>query len=302
METSSENSKPDRPEAQTPGSLFVVATPIGNLEDISYRALRAIKEADLIFAEDTRHTIRLLNYYSIKKPMISCHDRNEKETADYLVSKLLEGKKAVLVSDAGTPGISDPGEILIKTAINAGVNVSMAPGPTALIMAVVLSGLPTARFCFEGFLPAVRSARKKRLHELAEETRTMVYYEAPHRIKETISDMIVLFGDRECAAARELSKRHEEILRGKLTQILAHFEEQEPRGEFVLVIAGAKISAQEEKERGEWLELDISEHVGMYCNSGVDKMEAVKKAAKDRGITKREAYAALHAGKLELED
>jgi len=277
------------------GSLLVVATPIGNLEDITLRALRALREADLIAAEDTRQTLRLLNHFGIKKPMVSCHDMNEHAKAGDLVRQMREGRQLVLVSDAGTPGISDPGEILIRESIAAGIPVTMAPGPAAAIMAVVLSGLPTGRFCFEGFLPSARKDRVHQLETLKMETRTLIFYESPHRLKAVLSDLLTVLGDRRCALARELTKMHEEILRDTLSNLVSVHEVREPRGEYVLVLAGAEADLLRDNAREEWLRMTLSEHVGLYLAEGSDRMEAMKKAAKDRGLSKRDVYAALQA-------
>ncbi len=283
------------PAARSAGSLLVVATPIGNLEDITLRALRSLREADLIAAEDTRQTLRLLNHFEIRKPMVSCHDMNEHAKAEDLVRQMREGRRLVLVSDAGTPGISDPGEILIRESIAAGISVSMAPGPAAAIMAVVLSGLPTGRFCFEGFLPATRKDRIRQLETLKAETRTLVFYESPHRLKAVLADLREVLGERHCALSRELTKLHEEIVRDSLSNLIALHEVREPRGEYVLVLAGAEAEALREDEREAWLKMPLAKHVEMYLAEGSDRMEAMKKAAKDRGLSKRDVYSALQA-------
>lgn len=279
--------------AQPGGSLLVVATPIGNLEDITFRAVRALREADLVVAEDTRHTLRLLNHFNIRKPMLSCHDRNEQARVATLLQRLSAGERLVLVSDAGTPGISDPGEILIRQAVAAGFAVTMAPGPAAAVVGLVLSGLPTRRFCFEGFLPATRQERLRQLESLREETRTMVFYEAPHRLLATLSDMLATWGDRPCALARELTKRHEEVLREPLSALLARHQTVAPRGEYVMVVGGASREALAQAARDQWVSMPVGAHVAMHEAAGLSRMEAMKKAARERGLTKREVYAAL---------
>ena len=280
---------------QPAGSLMVAATPIGNLEDITFRALRALREADVIAAEDTRQTLRLLNHFEIRKPLVSCHDMNEHEKAEALVRRMQEGQRMVLVSDAGTPGISDPGEILIRTAIAAGVPVSMAPGPAAAVMAVVLSGLPTDRFGFEGFLPSARKDRLRQLEALKTETRTMVFYESPHRLRAALADLFEVLGDRRCALARELTKLHEEVQRDRLSNLVACYAEREPRGEYAVVIEGEAAGKLAQAEQADWNRMPVDAHVAMYMSAGMDRMEAMKKAAKDRGLSKRDIYAALQA-------
>jgi len=283
----------DANPVQPAGSLLVAATPIGNLEDITFRALRALREADVIAAEDTRQTLRLLNHFDIKKPLVSCHDMNEHEKANQLVRRMQEGQRMVLVSDAGTPGISDPGEILIRTAIAAGVPVSMAPGPAAAVMAVVLSGLPTERFCFEGFLPSAHKDRIRRLEALKAETRTMVFYESPHRLRASLSDLFGTLGDRRCALARELTKLHEEVQRGTLSQLVACYGEREPRGEYAVVVEGEAADTLRQAEQADWSRMPVAAHVALYESSGMDRMAAMKQAAKDRGLSKRDVYQAL---------
>ena len=285
----------DHPPAQPPGSLLVVATPIGNLEDITFRALRALREADLIVAEDTRHTLRLLNHFGIRKPMISCHDRNEHARVEGLMSRMRQGERVVLVSDAGTPGISDPGEILIRGVLEAGIPVSMAPGPAAAIMGLVLSGLPTDRFCFEGFLPASRPDRLRRLEALRSETRTMVFYEAPHRLAQSLEDLLEVLGDRPCALARELTKRHEEVQRDTLDALGKKYRTLPPRGEYVVVVAGIGQEVLDGREQAKWRALPVAAHVALHEQAGLSRMEAMKRAGRERGWSKREVYAALQA-------
>ncbi len=302
-----EHSGVDRENAMTsfqtssPGSLTLVATPIGNLEDITLRALRLLREADLIAAEDTRQTLRLLNHFDIKKPMISCHDLNERDKSAYLVEKMTSGTHLVLVSDAGTPGISDPGAFLIGASIAAGIPVTMAPGPAAAIMGLVLSGMATKRFCFEGFLPSTRKDRRRLLETLKNETRTLVFYEAPHRLRAALEDMREVLGNRKCALARELTKMHEEVLRDTLDGLVHLHGERAPRGEYVVVLEGADEKVQLEEAQQMWQTLSIPEHVQLHLHAGLPRMEAMKRAAKERGITKREVYASLQEEDKERE-
>jgi len=223
-----------------PGTLYIVATPIGNLEDITLRALRILKEVDLIAAEDTRHTRKLLDHYGIDKPLTSCHEHNEKTKARDLVARLERGENVALVSDAGTPTLSDPGYRLVRQAVEAGVNVVPVPGPSALTAALGASGLPTDRFVFEGFLPAKKGERRKRLNKLREETRTLVFYEAPHRIKESLADLLEILGDRELVLGREITKVYEEFIRGRLSEVIVQAEHRELRGEITLVVTGVE--------------------------------------------------------------
>ena len=292
----------EHPPAQPPGSLLVVATPIGNLEDITFRALRALREADLIVAEDTRHTLRLLNHFNIRKPMISCHDRNEHARVEGLVDRMRQGERLVLVSDAGTPGISDPGEIFIRGVVAAGLPVSMAPGPAAAVMGLVLSGLPTDRFCFEGFLPASRPDRLRRLDALRSETRTMVFYEAPHRLNQSLEDLLAVLGDRPCALARELTKRHEEVQRDSIRVLARKHQTQAPRGEYVVVVAGIAQEVLDGNEQAKWQSLPIAAHVALHEQAGLSRMEAMKQAGRERGLSKREVYAALQSASTQEEE
>ncbi len=279
--------------------LVVVATPIGNLEDITLRAIRVLKEADIIVAEDTRHTLRLLNHFEIHKPMISCHDQNESERTKYLIQQLREGKKLALVSDAGTPGISDPGEILIRETIKAGLPVTMTPGPSAVIMAVVLSGLHTNKFCFEGFLPSAHKERMKSFEKLEKETRTIVFYESPHRIKEMLKDCYTSFGNRQCAIAREMTKKYEDFTRGSLQDVIDLVDSKESRGEYVVVIEGADENELLQDSYQQYIKIPIKTHIERYTEAGMNRMEAMKKVAKDRGIGKRDVYALLENEKIE---
>ena len=274
------------------GTLFIVATPIGNLEDITLRALRVLKEADLIACEDTRHTRKLLAHYQISKPAVSYHEHNERERSAELIKKLEAGLNIALVSDAGTPLVSDPGFRIVREAIDRSILVVPIPGPSALIAAVSSSGLPTAEFAFFGFLPARRAARKARLKELAEIKSTLVFYEAPHRIKETIADAREAFGDRECVVARELTKLHEEFVRSSLSEL--ELPEGAPRGEIVLLI-GPPLQGQPRQPAGEQ-KSSISEAIeGLISAEGLDQKSALKRIARERGISKSDAYRIMIA-------
>ena len=278
------------------GKLFLCATPIGNLEEITYRVLRTLKEADLIAAEDTRHTLGLLNHFEIKTPMTSYHEYNKVDKARVLVDKMREGTNIALVTDAGTPGISDPGEELVRQCYEAGIEVTSLPGPAACITALTMSGLPTRRFCFEAFLPAKKADRAERariLEELARETRTIVLYEAPHHLKKTLEDLYGALGDRKISFCRELTKLHETVMQTTLGEALQYYRENEPRGEYVLVIAGKSIEEVRQEAAAVWESMNIPEHMEYYLQQGTEKKEAMKRVAKDRGISKREVYAAL---------
>ena len=275
------------------GKLFLCATPIGNLEDITFRVVRTLQEVDLIAAEDTRHSIKLLNHFEIKTPMTSYHEFNKFDKAKYLVSLMQEGKNIALVTDAGTPGISDPGEELVRQCVEAGIAVSSLPGPAACITALTMSGLPTRRFAFEAFLPREKKEREKILSELANETRTMILYEAPHHLLATLRELYMVLGNRKMVVCRELTKRYEEGKQGDLESMIAFYETEEPKGEFVLVIEGKSFSELEQEARAQWEEMSIEAHLSYYMEQGIDKKEAMKKVAKDRGISKREVYAAV---------
>lgn len=275
------------------GMLYICATPIGNLEDITLRTLRILKEVDLIAAEDTRNSIKLLNHFEIKTPMTSYHEFNKYDKAKLLVEKMLAGANIALITDAGTPAISDPGEELVRQCLEAGVEVTSLPGPSAFVTALTISGQKTRRFCFEAFLPYDKKERAAVLEELKKETRTIIMYEAPHKLKRTLKDLYEALGDRSISLCRELTKKHEENYRTTLAGAIAYYEEQEPRGEFVLVIEGADRQAIREEEMQDVLSLSIPEHVEHYMNQGMDKKDAMKAVAKDRGIGKREVYQAL---------
>ena len=280
-----------------PGILYLCATPIGNLGDMTYRAVQTLKEADLIAAEDTRNSIRLLQHFDIHVPMTSYHEYNKIEKGRKLVEKLLEGQTIVLISDAGMPGISDPGQELTAMCIEAGIRVSVLPGASAGLTALVMSGLSSRRFCFEGFLPSEKEDKKARravLDRLAAETRTTIFYEAPHRLVRTLEALEGAAGpDRRIAVCRELTKKHEDTFRGTLAQAFLFYSENVPRGEFVLILEGASAAGLEAEDRASWQKIPLKEHVQLYLDQGMERKEAMKAAAKDRGISKRDVYAQL---------
>ncbi|HIR76223.1 MAG TPA: 16S rRNA (cytidine(1402)-2'-O)-methyltransferase [Candidatus Choladousia intestinipullorum] len=275
------------------GKLFLCATPIGNLEDITMRVLRTLKEADLIAAEDTRNSLHLLNHFGIRTPMTSYHEYNKIEKAYTLISKMKDGKNVALITDAGTPGISDPGEELVRMCYEAGIEVTSLPGACACVTALTLSGLPTRRFCFEGFLPQDKKEKRQILEELRTQTRTVVLYEAPHRLVRTLKDLYESLGDRRAVICRELTKKHETAFRTTLAEAVAYYEETEPKGECVIVLEGRSRSELQREEQKRWEEMDILSHVQMYESQGMDRKDAMKCAAKDRGLSKREVYAML---------
>ena len=275
------------------GTLYLCATPIGNLEDMTFRAVRILKEVDLIAAEDTRNSIKLLNHFGIKTPMTSYNEYNKIEKGKKLIQKLLDGARIALITDAGTPGISDPGEELVKMCYEAGVNVTSLPGASAGITALTLSGLSTRRFVFEAFLPSDKKERAVVLNALATETRTMALYEAPHRLVKTLTELRDVFGDRRITVCRELTKKHETAFVTTLDAALAYYEEHEPRGECVLVVEGKSREAIRQEEVAQWEELSIEEHMDFYLVQGMEKKEAMKRVAKDRGVSKRDVYSQL---------
>lgn len=272
------------------GKLYLCATPIGNLGDITYRCVETLKMVDLIAAEDTRRTLGLLSHLGIEKPLTSYFEHNKKEKGEYLISEMREGKNIALVSDAGTPAISDPGEDLVRLCADAGIQVVPIPGAVAGINALISSALPTQRFTFEGFLTVNKRGRQEHLASLENETRTMLFYEAPHKLLSTLRDMRDHFGNRKIALCRELTKIHEEICRTTLDDAIAMYEENPPRGEFVLVIDGKSADEIEKEAREGWESMSVSDHVEMYINQGIDEKEALKKVAKDRGVSKRDIY------------
>ena len=260
---------------------------------MTFRAVRILQEADLIAAEDTRNSIRLLNHFDIHVPMTSYHEYNKYEKGRVLVKKLLEGQNIVLITDAGMPGISDPGEELVRMCRDAGIGVTAVPGPSACVTALALSGRSTRRFAFEGFLPADKKERREALSELQEETRTVILYEAPHRLKKTLSELLEALGDRKLSMCRELTKRHEEIWEGMLSEACTYCESREPKGEYVLVLEGRSRREMVKERQQDFLEMPVSEHVRFYEDQGMDRKAAMKQAAKDRGMAKREVYQAL---------
>lgn len=276
------------------GILYLCATPIGNLEDITMRVLRTLKEVDVIAAEDTRQTIKLLNHYEIKTPLVSYHEHNKREKTKVLVRRLLDGESMALVTDAGTPAISDPGEDLVRACYDAGVEVTSLPGAAAVITALTLSGMKARRFTFEGFLPTDKKERAAVLERFSVSTCTTIFYEAPHRLPETLRILAQTVGDhRLVAVCRELTKRHEETEHFTLGEAAAYYEKQEPRGEFVLVIEGADPEQLLQERQRAWQEMPLSQHMEMYLSEGMDRKAAMKAVAKDRGVSKREIYSAI---------
>ena len=277
------------------GTLYLCATPIGNLDDMTLRVLKLLETADIIAAEDTRNTLKLLNHFEIKTPMTSYHEHNKAEKGPKLVERLLAGENIALVTDAGMPGISDPGADLVKLCYEAGVPVTVAPGASAAVVALVLSGLDTRRFVFEGFLPMEKKERRAVLSTLEKEHRTMIFYEAPHRLLDTLEELEKIFGsDREMAAIRELTKKFEEVRRGTVAEIKAHFIAQPPKGEFVLVFAGYTLEQQRQAAQESWESVSIEEHMEHYLSQNYSEKDAMKQVAKDRGVSKREIYSYLH--------
>lgn len=277
------------------GMLYLCATPIGNLEDITFRVLRTLKEVDLIAAEDTRNSIKLLNHFEIKTPMTSYHEYNKIEKAYQLVEKLREGKNIALITDAGTPGISDPGEDLVRICYEEGIPVTSLPGPAACITALTMSGLPTRRFAFEAFLPRDKKERADVLGSLSNETRTIIIYEAPHHLVRTLEELHEVLGNRRLSICRELTKRYEEKTLTTIEDSLIFYRDNEPRGEYVLVLEGKTFEEQRKEQRESWESMSIEEHMAVYEQQGVDHKEAMKLVAKDRGISKRDVYQALLA-------
>ena len=275
------------------GKLYLCATPIGNLEDITLRVLRTLQEVDLIAAEDTRHSIKLLNHFEIKTPMTSYHEYNKVEKARYLVDKMREGLNVALITDAGTPGISDPGEELVRQCYEAGIELTSLPGPAACITALTISGLPTRRFAFEAFLPSEKKERQRILKEMERETRTILLYEAPHRLVRTLTELLEVLGDRNITICRELTKKYETAFRTTFSGALAHYETEEPKGECVIVIEGKSAEEIQKEQEKSWESMSIGEHMEIYLSSGMEKKEAMKAAAKDRGISKRDVYQYL---------
>ena len=275
------------------GKLYLCATPIGNLEDMTYRVVRTLQEADLIAAEDTRNSIKLLNHFEIKTPMTSYHEYNKIEKGKKLVEKLQSGMNIALITDAGTPGISDPGEELVKMCYESGLEVTSLPGAAACITALTLSGLSTRRFAFEAFLPTDKKEKQEILKELTNETRTMILYEAPHRLIKTLKELRDTVGNRKITICRELTKKHETAFATTLEEAISYYESNEPKGECVLVLEGKSRTEIREEEISRWEEMSVEEHMEYYLSQGIEKKEAMKRVAKDRGVGKREIYQAL---------
>ena len=276
------------------GILYLCATPIGNLKDISFRVLEILKSVDIVAAEDTRNSIKLFNHFEINTPLTSYHEYNKVEKAVKLIEMLKSGQNIALITDAGTPGISDPGEVLVRMCHEEGITVTSLPGPVACIDALILSGFSTRRFVFEGFLPREKKERAEILAEIGKETRTVILYEAPHHLKGTLEDLRVLGDDRNIALCRELTKKYEEISRKTIAEAIEYYKDNEPRGEYVLVIEGLDKAALKEEEQKKWEEMTIEEHMAIYEGKGLDNKEAMKMVAKDRGVSKRDIYNYLH--------
>ena len=275
------------------GKLYLCATPIGNLEDITYRVVRTLNEVDLIGAEDTRNSIKLLNHFDIKTPMTSYHEFNKYDKAKQLVEMMKEGKNIAIITDAGTPGISDPGEEVVRQCFEAGIQVTSLPGPAACITALTMSGQKTRRFCFEAFLPQDKKEKVAVLEELKNETRTIIIYEAPHRLARTLKELRETLGNRQLTLCRELTKKYEEADKTTIDQAIEKYNEKEPRGEYVLVIEGKSQEEIQEENKQKWESMTIEEHMEYYISQGNDKKSAMKLVAKDRGVSKRDIYNQL---------
>ncbi len=274
--------------------LYLCATPIGNLGDMTPRAVETLQNVDLIAAEDTRNSIKLLNHFGIRTSMTSYHEYNKVEKADYLVEQIQQGKNVALISDAGTPAISDPGEVLVQKCQERGITVTSLPGPAACITALTLSGLSSRRFCFEGFLPSDKKEKAQILAELKEESRTIVIYEAPHHLVRTLGELYEALGERRITLCRELTKKFETILPTTIGEALSLYEREEPRGEYVLVVEGKSLRQKEEERQDSWQSMTVEEHMALYEKGGMDQKTAMKQVAKDRGVPKREIYAVIH--------
>ena len=276
-----------------PGMLYLCATPIGNLGDVTPRVVETLRSVDVIAAEDTRNSIKLLNHFEIKTSMTSYHEYNKVEKADYLIGQMQQGKDVALVTDVGTPAISDPGEVLVRKCQEAGITVTSLPGAAACITALTLSGLPTRRFCFEGFLPADKKEKAQILEELQEESRTIILYEAPHHLARTLGELYETLGDRRMTLCRELTKKFETVLPTTIKEAQALYESEEPRGEYVLVVEGKSLLQKKEEAQAAWKSMTIEEHMKYYEEGGMDEKTAMKQVAKDRGVPKREIYQYL---------
>ena len=275
------------------GTLYLCATPIGNLEDMTFRAVRILKEVDVIAAEDTRNSVKLLNHFDIHTPMTSYHEFNKIDKGQYLVKRLLEGENIALITDAGMPGISDPGEELVRMCRDAGVPVTAVPGACACVTALVISGRPTRRFCFEAFLPTDKKERRAVLEELKTETRTSIIYEAPQRLVKTLQELLNELGDRKITVCKELTKKHETGFETTLKEAVPYYEQNEPRGEYVLVLEGCSRQQMEQEAQNAWKEMSLGDHMKLYEEQGMNRKDAMKQVAKDRGVGKREIYQAL---------
>lgn len=274
------------------GKLFLVGTPIGNLKDITLRALEVIKESDIVAAEDTRQTIKLLNYFNIKKTMISYHKFNENDKSLDIIDEIESGKKIVLVTDAGMPGISDPGSVIVKKCIEKNIEFEVIPGATALITGLVYSGLDSSKFVFRGFLPRANKERREIIDEIKDYRDSIIFYEAPHRLKSTLSFLLQEIGDRKVAICKELTKLYENILRGNISEILDYYEKNNPRGEYVIVMEGKSDEEIENEKKSTWEDMTVEEHIKKYMEKGFSKKDAIKLTAKDRGVSKSEIYKA----------
>lgn len=278
------------------GMLYLCATPIGNLEDMTPRVIETLKQVDVIAAEDTRNSIKLLNHFDIHTPMTSYHEYNKVEKARQLIGQMLNGQNIALITDAGTPAISDPGEVLVQMCHQNGIKVTSLPGPAACITALTLSGLSTRRFCFEGFLPSDKKEKKEILEELSRESRTIILYEAPHHLVRTLEELQDALGDRKITLCRELTKRFETVMPTTISAALSFYQEEEPRGEYVLVVEGKSLEEKRKEAIASWESMSIEEHMAHYEGQGMDAKSAMKAVAKDRGVGKREIYQYLHGG------
>ena len=275
------------------GILYLCATPIGNLGDMTPRVVETLRSVDLIAAEDTRNSLKLMTHFEIHTPMTSYHEYNKVEKAYTLIAKLQEGQNIALITDAGTPAISDPGEVLVRMCLEAGIRVTSLPGAAACITALTMSGLSTRRFCFEGFLPPDKKERTEILEDCREESRTLIFYEAPHHLKKTLQELAAVLGDRKITLCRELTKRFETVMPTTIFAATDYFETNDPRGEYVLVIEGKSYEEKKQEAQKNWLEMPVEKHVALYESQGFDRKEAMKKAAKDRGVSKRDIYQSL---------
>lgn len=276
------------------GTLYLCATPIGNLEDMTIRTINTLKKVHLIAAEDTRHTVKLINHFDIDTPMTSYHEHNKHTKGPQLIQKLLDGSDIAIVTDAGTPGISDPGEDLVRLAIENGITVTSTPGAVAFVTALIISGMSTRRFVFEGFLPSDKKARREVINALLRETRTVIMYEAPHRLITTLEELYKTLGNRNMAIARELTKKYEEVKKGSISDLIQYFSTNEPKGEFVLLLEAIPQQQLKQEDIEAWEELSIEQHMDIYTKQGFNDKEAMKQVAKDRGVSKRDIYAYLN--------